>query len=191
MPTGSGVRFTVLVEDKRLERFVRGCLIALGAHGREIRVVTYPVGKGSAKQWIDNQYPTEVKAHRRRDFENIARLVETDADEQTVQQRTRRLADALREAACDARGPGEPIAIRAPKWNIETWLLFSMGADVHEGVNYKDQVGKVSYEAVAREFVERFRRWNGDPGADGNLPSLVLAFEETKRAQHALKRASS
>jgi hypothetical protein len=61
MPRGSGVRFTVLVEDRALERFVRDCLLELGAHRREIRVRRCPVGRGSAKQWIDREYPIEVK----------------------------------------------------------------------------------------------------------------------------------
>jgi hypothetical protein len=46
-------------------------------------------------------------------------------------------------------------------------------------------------KAAAREFVRRFRRYINDPGIENHLPSLVSAFEETKRIQQALDRASS
>ena len=49
MPAGRGVRFTVLVEDRALERFVRECLYALGVHNREIRIVPFPRGAGLCK----------------------------------------------------------------------------------------------------------------------------------------------
>jgi hypothetical protein len=163
----------------------------LGVYPKEIRVLPFPVGRGSAKQWIDREYPIQVQAHRRRRFENIALVVGTDADEQTVQQRAQQLADRLQEAGQHARDSQERIAIWIPKWNIETWLRFLGGSPVHEGVNYKNQAGTVDFQAVARGFVERFHRWVRDPDAVSNLPSLVWAFEETKRIQQALDRASS
>jgi hypothetical protein len=191
MPRGSGVRFTILVEDRALERFVRHSLLKFGAYPKEIRVLPFPAGRGSGKQWIDREYPIQVQAYRRRAFENITLVLGTDADEQTVQLRAQRLADTLRDAGCDPRNDQERIAIWIPKWNIETWLLFLKGEDVHEGINYKQQVGDVSFETVATEFVRRSRRWLLDRNAESHLPSLVSAFEETKRIQQALDRAST
>ncbi len=191
MPKGSGVRFTILVEDRTLERFIRHCLLQLGAHPRELYVLPFPAGRGSGKQRIDLQYPREVQAYRRKRFENIALVVGTDADEQTVQQRAQRLADTLRATGCDERTDQDRIAIWIPKWNIETWLLFLKGEEVHEEVNYKNQAGEVSIKTVAAEFVRRFRQWLLDPDAAGLLPSLVSAFEETKRIQQAWDRAST
>src|SRR5438874_2421683 len=124
MPKGCGVRFTLLVEDRALARFVRDCLLEMGAHPREIRVLPFPVGRGSGKLWIDREYPIQVQAHRRRGFQNIALVVGTDADEQTVQQRAQQLADRLQEAGQGARTDQERVAIWIPRWNIETWLLF-------------------------------------------------------------------
>jgi hypothetical protein len=163
----------------------------LGAHRREIRVRRCPAGRGSAKQWIDREYSIEVQAHRRRGVENIALVVGTDADEQSVQLRAQRLADALQAAGRAPRAHQERIALWIPKWNIETWLLFLNGSDVDEGTNYKNQVRDVDFEVSAREFVRRFRQWGRDPAAVINLPSLVWAFEETRRIQQALDRASS
>ncbi len=191
MPTGRGVRFTVLVEDRPLERFVRECLYALGIHTREIRIVGYPTGRGSAKQWIDREYPIQVHAHRRRSSENIALVVGTDADEQSVQQRIQRLAEVLQEAGREARAAHERITLWIPRWNIETWLLFLNGQAVDEEANYKGQAREMDIKAAARDFVRRFRRYVNDPGIENHLPSLVLAFEETRRIQQALDRASS
>jgi hypothetical protein len=194
MPRGSGVRFMVLVEDQALELFVRDCLLELGAHRREIRVRRCLAGRGSAKQWIDHEYPSEVQAHRKRASENLALVVGTDADTQTVPQRVQRLADTLQEAGRTPRTHQERIAIWVPKRNIETWLLFLNGSQVDEEGDYKNRAGGVDSKAVkaaAREFVRRFRQWVRDPDAATNLPSLVWAFEETKRIQQALDRASS
>lgn len=152
MPAGRGVRFLILVEDRKLERFVRECLYALGVHTREIRVVDYLEGRGSAKQRIDREYPVQVQAYRRRCSENIALIVGTDADEQTVQQRISRLGQVLRQAELEPRASDERIAIWVPRWHIETWLH--------------------------------------DPSTEQLLPSILSAFEETRRIQQALDRAS-
>ncbi len=191
MPTGRGVRFTVLVEDRALERFVRECLYALGVHTREIRIVEFLAGRGSAKQWIDREYPVQVQAHRRRSSENIALIVGTDADEQTVQQRVQRLTEVLQEAGREPRSLQERIAIWVPRWNIETWLLYLNGHEVNEVANYKGQAREVDIKAAAREFVRRFQQFIRGTSAEDHLPSLVAAFEETKRIRQALDRASS
>ncbi len=109
----------VLSEDRTLERFVRECLHALRVQTHEIRFLSSPAGRGSAKQWIDREYPAQVQAHRRRGFENIALVVATDADEQTVKERVQRLADVLQEAGREARASQEQIAIWVPRWHIE------------------------------------------------------------------------
>jgi hypothetical protein len=191
MPTGSGVRFTVLVEDRPLERFVRECLYAMGVHHHEVSIVPYPAGRGSAKQWIDREYSIQVRNHRRRGSENRALIVGTDADEQTVLQRVQRLARVLQEAGREPRAPQERIALWVPRWNIETWLLSLSGREVDEAANYKGQAREVDIKAAAREFVRRFRLYTHDPGAESPLPSLISTFEETKRIQQALDRASS
>lgn len=190
MPTGRGVRFTVLVEDRALERFVRECLYALGVHTREIRFIPFPVGRGSAKHWIDREYPTQVQAHRRRSSENIVLIVGTEADELTVERRLQRVANTLEAAGMPARTSQERIAIWVPRWHIETWLLFLIGYEVDESTNLKDRAGEVDIKAAAREFVRRFRRWLHDPSSEPLLPSILSAFEETRRIQQALDRAT-
>lgn len=189
MPTGRGVRFTVLVEDRMLERFVRECLYALGVRRHEIRFQPSPAAQGSAKQWIDRQYPAQVRAHRRHAAQNIALIVGTDADEHTVRQRIQRLDDALKAAGLDPRSPHEKIAILVPRWHIETWLLHLNGHAVDEDTEYKDRVLGIDINAAAREFIGRFREHLRDPNSGSNLLSLVSAFEEMRRIFQALDQA--
>jgi hypothetical protein len=103
-------------------------------------------------------------------------------------ERCRRVAQ---EAGREARAAYERIALWIPRWNIETWLLFLNGKAVDEEANYKGQAREMDIKAAAREFVRRFRRYVNDPGIENHLPSLVSAFEETRRIQQALDRASS
>ena len=60
-----------------------------------------------------------------------------------------------------------------------------------EETDYKNQARAVDIKAAAREFVLRLRQYIRDSGAENHLPSLVSAFEETRRIQQALDRASS
>ena len=171
MPTGRGVRFMVLSEDRTLERFVRECLHALGVQTHEIRFLSSPASRGSAKQWIDREYPAQVQAHRRRSFENIALVVATDADEQTVKERVQRLADVLQEADREARASQEQIAIWAPKWHIETWLLSLNGHVVDEETNYKSRADALDIKVGAR--------YQG--GCQGVHPALSPIYPRPRR----------
>ena len=189
MPTGRGVRFTVLVEDRALERFVRECLHALGVHTTGNPGCPIPRRAG-LREAVDRPRVSRPGPERiaERSFENIALIVGTDADEQTVQQRVLRLNEMLQEVGHEPRASHERLALWIPRWNIETWLLFLSGRDVHEAANYKGQAREVDPKAAAREFIRRFRRYLQDPGAETHLPSLVSAFDETKRIQQALDR---
>ncbi len=187
MPTGRGVQFAVLAEDRLLERFIRGCLYALGVRTHEIRFRTSPVARGSGKQWIDREYPGQVHAHRQYSRENRALIVGTDADEYPVRQRLQRLDDILKEAGFDPRSPDEKIAILVPRWHIETWLLHLSGLAVDEDTDYKKQVrdAGIDIKTAAQEFLRRFR----DPDSGSSLPSILAAFEELMRIQEAMDQA--
>jgi hypothetical protein len=190
MPRRSGVRFTVLVEDEALERFIRGILREIGALPREIRVVKYLKGRGDAKQRIYRQYPDEIRAHRRRQSENVALIVGADADCDAPQQMMQLMGEALQSAELEPRAPQERVAMLVPKRNIETWLLFLSGKGVDEDTDYKNQARDVDIKTAASAFIRRFRTWRRDTGAENNLPSLRLAFEEMTRVLAALDRAA-
>ena len=175
-----GVRVTVLVEDRALERFAREVLLVLRFHRREMRFEVHPAGRSSAKQWVEKRYPVEMRTYRSKvKFQQIALLVGTEADEQTVAHRSRNLAAKLTDAGLAGRNDDERIALWVPKWNVETWILYLSGEDVDEEANYRTKLRDPDYPAVAKAFVSRFHVSSDERTA--TLPSLEMAFEETRR----------
>ena len=139
----------------------------------------YPVGK-NAKQWVTRQYPGKVQLHRRKAAEQVALLVGTDADEQTVQQRRECLDAALNENGLPPQEARERIVLWIPKWHIETWILALLGQNVNEDDNYKHAARDADVPAAAKGFADRFRTFKQD-GTIQLLPSLRTAFQETQR----------
>ncbi len=180
-PAKKGVRFTVLVEDKAFWRLVRGALIALGFEKQKIRLIPLNVGKGSAEQWVREQYPNEVKAQRSRNYQNnLALIVGTDADKLSVKKRKQMLSESLVKAELDERSTDESILIWIPRRNIETWLKYLDGDDVDEETDYKHKVSKPNYKLLGTEFVTRYRKFINEEFSE-SLPSLQSAFDETKQ----------
>ncbi|NQU24213.1 MAG: hypothetical protein HQ567_23270 [Candidatus Nealsonbacteria bacterium] len=180
MRRSKGVRVTVLVEDRALERLAREVLYRLGFARREVYVEGYPVGRGSAKQWVEKQYPGKVRTYRSKaSFQQIAMLVGTDADEQTVKHHFDCLDSALKDAKLTQCGDDERIVIWVPKWNVETWMLHLCGEDVDEMENYKNKLKNPDFAAIAKCFVDRFH--TSGSGSSGLLPSLQVALKETAR----------
>ena len=97
MPRKRGVRVVILVEDETLECFARNALARFGHSRHKMRVYRSPLAR-NAKQWVTQQYPGRVQLYRRNATEQVALLVGTDADEQTMQQRHDALDAALRQA---------------------------------------------------------------------------------------------
>ena len=180
MAKKKGVRVTLLVEDEALERFSREVLIDLGYSRHEIRVTNYPVGKGSAKDWVNNQYPVHVRTIRSKSYQQLALVVGTDADEATVRERADRLVNSLENEGLAARQHQERIVLWIPKWNVETWLLYFAGDARDEDQNYRKDVTKPDYRAAGAAFVREFRSCMTDDSID-TQPSLKSAYAETKR----------
>lgn len=177
-----GVRVTLLVEDRMIERFAVSVLQRLGFHRKELFVEPYPVGRGSNNQWIDQRYATLVRVQRAKGtFQNLALLVGTDADELTLAQRTQRLADTLVAASLSPRDADEAITHWIPKWNIETWILTLSGDGVDENHDYKHRVKSPLFDQIAEEFVRRYRIRNNSSSSDSEPPSLLVAYVETDR----------
>ncbi len=180
MAKKKGVRVTIVVEDERLERFSRNVLLEFGFNRHELRVVPYPVGRGSAKDWVEKQYPTEVRVLRSKAYQKLALLVGTDADERSVAERLSSLAHALQDQDLPARMDDERIVIWVPKWNIETWMLYFLGDPRDEDHDYKHDVKKPDFAVLAKAFATEYRQFNDDDSMD-TLPSLRVAYGETER----------
>lgn len=177
-----GVRVAILVEDRLLERFAREALLELGYHRRELRALPYPVGRGSAKQWVDQQYPIEMQAYRRvAQYQRVALLVGSEADELSVERRRQQLASSLESADLSSRGDEEHVCIWVPKWHVETWILHLLGEQVDEETNYKSRVRhlQITFSHVAAKFVAYYR--TGVAETTTTLPSLELAIAEAHR----------
>ncbi len=175
-----GVRVQIVVEDEALERFVRETLLLFGFARHELRVTPYPVGKGSGKDWIDQQYVKEVNVLRAKTYQRLAVVVGTDADELSVAQRADRLAAALRESGGVARSAAERIIHWIPKWNVETWILYFAGEIRDEDNNYKHDVRDPDHASCADGFLREYRQFRINRELT-TQPSLKLAYAETER----------
>jgi len=177
-----GVRVVILVEDQLLERFARKTIEGLGHKVLRVVLGCPSTGRDSVKQWVASKYTVEVKTFREKCYQQgIALLVGTDADEQTVDKRSGKLATALQDAELERRGDNEKIVHWIPRWSIETWGLALTGQSADEETRYKttSQAKDIDWKAAASAFVEDYRR----PPARRvtSLPSLVAAYDETNR----------
>ena len=180
---GIGVRIILVVEDKCLERFCRRALESLGFARHEIRVRELSNGKGSAKQRVDQCYAKEVKIHRATaKFQKVALLIGTDADELTLETRSQTLQQALAVEGLPPRDSREAIIHWIPKWSIETWALYLMGASVDENTEYRStpQARDIAWRKSGRAFVDAFKRWEAGTYVP-RLPSLEAGMKDTYR----------
>jgi len=175
------VRVIVLGEDERHQRFIRRYLHRLGYESRDIRAVTAPSGRGSAEQWVRQQYSAEVREYRRRSARKaFALIVAIDADVDDVDRRTRQLRVALEQAGLTARAADESIVHLIPKRNVETWILCLSGRQVDEATDYKrDENVDRLIKPAALTFFEWSRLNFVTP--PHSVPSLSVAVPEVRR----------
>jgi hypothetical protein len=170
------VRLVILCEDRQQEVFARKFFLSRGFHHRELEFKTAPGGKGSAEQFVREQYPLEVKTYRRKStyLSSILLAVIIDADVYTVEQRINQLEITSEQQ----RLPHEKIAIFVPKRNIETWIHYLMGESVDEESVYP----KMGRESDCKPYVEKLVENICPTGLpNGAPPSLYLACDELER----------
>lgn len=175
-------RIVLLVEDQLTERFARKVLYRFKYKPRDIAIIPYPVGTSSAKQWVQQKYPEELKNQRSKfAYQNLAILIVTDADQQTVGERMRELDDHLKTQSVPNRKPDEPVAFWIPKWSIETWLLyFHLGQILDESIRLKHQFQSCDFKAVAERFADEYRDHKAGVVL-ATQPSLIPAYSEFTR----------
>ncbi len=175
-------RLTVLVEDYRTAQFTRSVCRQFGIPSHDVTFEPIPVGRGSGKQWVTQQYPELVRKQRSKSYQpNIATLVVTDVDELTSTVRRAQLAESLKLNAIDARTPNERIVLWLPKWHIETWIKHFSGDAVDEDTKYSHSVSADKERAAALKFFEEFKQFQLEPAQLTTLPSLRDAYMETTR----------
>ncbi|MGH9752571.1 MAG: hypothetical protein ACREA2_07290 [Blastocatellia bacterium] len=180
----SQIRGTVLVEDRRTERFFRELLVDLGFDKRKITFKPAPSGRGDAGDWVRAQYPAEVnllrqKRHQRRLFLLAAR----DGDNEGLAKRKADLDRALDEQALDARQDSERIVTPVPTWSIETWLLALLGdATVDEDESRKrDFERRYPGKQEGQTLQDAAQAWRSKADQIPSVPSLADSKTEMNR----------
>jgi hypothetical protein len=168
----------ILCEDRQQEVFARHYLIQCGVPRTKIRTNICPKGRQAGEQYVREQYPLEVKAHRSKSsFLSIGLTVMFDADTFTLQDRHRQLDEALQGNSQRGRQDEERIGIFAPKRNIETWIRYLEGTAVDEETVYP----KLQCESDCKPLVEDLVRRCAN-GLERDAPdSLQQACPELKR----------
>jgi len=177
--SASSVEVVLLCEDRQDEVFIRRFLQRRGRERYAFRSLISPAGRGSGEQWVREQFPCELKAHRSQaGRRNTWLIVATDADTQSVDDRIRGLCEACKGAGIPFRHPNERVMFVVPKRSIETWFAFLRG----ETVNESDRHPKYDCENDCRDQVARLddmcRQQKLEPEPP---PSLSSACEEFAR----------
>ncbi len=179
-----GVRIVIVAEDERLRIFARKTLEAFGFHRREIyeRVDHPKEGAGSGKQYAEKKSVEEYKAYRSKSSrgENVALILATDADEQTVPDRAKKLDQQLSASGLQ-RNANDAVPYWIPKWHVETWGLYlTVDQNVNEYTQYKRREKEIDWGQTGKGFVSEYRQFKQQPSLT-TLSSLRIAYGETQR----------
>ncbi len=139
-----------IVEDDHHKMLVYRYLIRCGIREHEIRIERSPSGRGSAENWVRNQFMKETRIYRARHAQT-ALIVMIDADTGTVQNRFAQLDRALAEKGREAVADAERIARLVPRRNVEAWILCLNGQSVDEQTDYKNSDGWIKLIPRAAE----------------------------------------
>ena len=183
-------RIFALVEDRRQERFLFRFLVHCGLRRDEILIEISPAGKGSAEQWVRENFPRQMSKCRNRNTRaSTGMFVMRDADTFTVAERLRQLDEALVAAGDPPIGEDhDPIARLIPKRNVETWIvyLYLRGASkspIDEEQDYKRTRDPDEWSEMIPSAAEALWDWtrSGAPLSADLIPSLRHGIGEIVR----------
>lgn len=171
-------QIVILCEDKQHWVFARKYLEAKGINKRKMTPVICADGQQSGEQFVRERFAEEVRTFRRKQRENRALVLVTDADTHLVAERIEQLEQQLEKVNLPRRGGSERIAIFVPKRNIETWIAFARGETVDEITSYR----KLENESDCVPLVHHLARNVCPTGLSVDAPqSLHIACNELKR----------
>jgi len=180
----------LLCEDKPHERFARAflkkwCGVDLR---RRIRLVPIPDGRGDAKQWVCDRFPSELKAYRvQANHLNNILVVVTDVDNRSLRQRVESLDQACRDSDVEVRRQDERVVFITPKWAIETWILILEGQALDETDRIEGKHKKLA-EPINTVMAERLADYCKNGNEDVTFPaSLDVACLEFQRVSGVLR----
>ena len=189
-----GVQWILLGEDKQAVTFLRRLVVSMGTNAR--RVIELPVAATTTgacgSQYVVARYAQELPAFRSKAARtNTKLLVHIDADDRTVLQRHRELAQACADAGLPPRGPNEAIALLIPKRNLETWIAAldptqleaQRGADATQPLEERvfRHLSEESGCSGAVEALARHLKSRAPAPLIPDLPSLDEAVVELRR----------
>ena len=147
---------------------------------RAVRVRPLPAGRGSAEQYVRENYPDELRIFRSGSSRRSTGLVVAiDADEHTVQQRFEQLEHSLRTSSIAPRIHDEAVSILVPKRNVETWVRCLNGQPANEQDNYRYRNDNGDPKPAAHTLFQWSRANAAVPG--NCVASLFNAFTELRR----------
>ena len=163
METEGRWRLTLLCEDRRTERFIRGLCDQFGNY--RVDVIPVPGGRGDAARLVLRNCVDEVRKLRSRNYQRfLGLLIVIDGDGVGWKGRLNEIDAELQAAGVAPRADAEPIAVFSPTWSIETWLAFlSRGTGVSEDQSTKDDL-------AFREL------WSDGKAERATLRTAVLAW---------------
>lgn len=173
------VKIVLLCEDSQHEAFITRFLEGMGWNKRELRVEKNPSPRGSAEQWVRENFPKELKLYRLRKHRAASAVIAMiDADTRDRKVRKGRISDL--EEACTAKGipfrtSDEAVAIAVPKRNIETWIYYLNGESVDEEAVYPKLAAERGCKPAVTYLVRLCRSTGLKPDAP---PALAAACEE-------------
>ena len=176
MPS-SQARIWLWCEDREHEAFARHLLKErFGLDARRLFVKIAPRGEGAASAWVLRKYQEEVlpTARRARHQLHLGFLVLVDGDNVGW----RRRVEQFEEAGGKEPRP-ERIAICAPTWSIETWVLWLCGEDVSEALSLKSRLPAMEFRTRLGKAIEL---WEPPRQTETEcLPSLTAGRVELDR----------
>ena len=132
-PVRRQVQLVLLCEDRLQATFLGRFFKAMGWKGRQLRVKMSPLAKGSAEQFVRQEFPKEIAAyHRNRNRVSCELVTMLDGDADGVDARLTALDKACNQASVAPRDNADRVAVFVPTWNIETWLAYLNGETVDE-----------------------------------------------------------
>ena len=136
-----------------------------------------PPDGGSGEQFVREQFPRELKAHRSR-HGNVLLIVCVDQD-RSRQDRAKELADACAAQAVPLASKNDWLLMLIPVRNIETWLyLVEQAGSVDEVADYKPRLPRCEARQARPTDGQRLPCPGPDPiaaaGARGLAPALRL-----------------
>lgn len=147
----------VLCEGSADAAFVRRFLALRGYNHRKVTVRPFPAGKGCGEQFVRENFPQELKGHRKWRAKGL--IVLLDGDGKTVAQRKAQLDDACRAAGVPLRAASESVVVGVPLRNIESWFVYLEGGAWSETTDYtkrkKDELAKASATKLHEYCYER------------------------------------